>query len=135
MGKDLRMEPGDQLLDRLVSQPPPPAPNQPPNPPVDLSLNPLGTPSVNPPEEKEAEGRDRVKLSFYVKAKQRDQYDLLLVHARGLLPKAEGRRLDQSALIRIILDGVAADFYSSAASGDSRLAEWLRRAAEQEKLQ
>jgi hypothetical protein len=114
MGSDLKQEPGESVLDRLVNTASPvPAPA-----PVTLS--------PNPSSDKESESKDRVKVAFYLKTQQRDNFDRLLVEARALLPKAEGRRLDQSALLRIVLAGVMDDFAAHQDNvGKSRLAQWL----------
>ena len=70
---------------------------------------------------------ERVKVSFYLSADQRDELDASLVKVRRWVDKLEGRRLDQSALVRAVLGAVIDDFRTD--EGRSMLVKWLRAAS------
>ena len=68
-----------------------------------------------------------MKVSFYLRGDQRDELEKSLVEARRWVAKMEGRRLDQSALVRAVLSGVISDYQKHAGKeADSLLVQWLQ---------
>src|SRR2546423_3225342 len=86
---DLKATPGEHMLDRLVDGNLNGTVAKSPNPSTDIA-----TPSTNG---KPALTDEKIKVAFYLEPEQRRRLDLLLAHARPLVGKLAGRRLDQSA--------------------------------------
>lgn len=148
-GADLRAEPGDGALDRLLgaskgdlstnAQVETETSQQ-----ISMSTHRQGgmrikrrvSEALKPRSIKESKGRsakktkqlvadrdERVKVSFYLSPEQRDELERSLVEARQWSAKMDGRRLDQSALVRVILSGVIGDFRKN--QERSLLVKWL----------
>lgn len=129
--EDLRLEPGETVLDRLVGDGEarglvPKSLSglvaKAPEGQGDMSLEPQSDKSPPP-----SSSRDKVKVAFYLTPGQREQLDLILAQTRPLVGRAEGRRLDQSALIRAVLGGVIQDFHQHTRDPEqSLLVRWAR---------
>src|ERR1700722_16470718 len=119
---DLKAMPGDMVLDCLVDSTTKEIKGQ-------SAISPKGRGDKVPAETKTAqEPTDRIKVAFYLEQDQRRRLDLLLAQTRPMVRPLGGRRLDQSALIRAMLDGILDDFEQH--TGDphrSLLLHWLKQ--------
>lgn len=118
-GDDLRAAPGDDMLERLVGPAHGTKGSKATKPQRDMSTNPHVSEAAKA-------GGERVKVSFYLGPEQRDELEKSLVDVRRLVEKVEGRRLDQSALVRVVLAAVMDDFRQHAMPESSLLVKWLR---------